>query len=108
MKTALLALFFMLLFLASCENPNGPVEKPTDMMELQEDTAFNGIKKSQCLQAGGKWNVCGSPCAGTGADFCIEVCQIQCQCGGIAGFTCPEGFNCRLHGKITDEIGVCA
>lgn len=60
-----------------------------------------------CEQAGGNWNECGSTCAGTGADFCIEMCQAQCECGGIAGFTCPAGYECRLSGKIADEMGVC-
>ncbi len=60
-----------------------------------------------CRQAGGNWNECGSPCAGTDAEFCIQVCQAQCECGGIAGFTCPVGYDCRLSGKTADEIGVC-
>lgn len=75
--------------------------------EVDEDVGFAGITKQQCTEAGGHWNTCGSPCAGTGADFCIEICQVQCECSGIAGFTCPEGFKCRLSGKIADEIGVC-
>jgi len=68
---------------------------------------FQGITKLQCTQSKGNWNDCGSPCAGTGAKFCIEVCSPQCECGGIAGFNCPAGFKCRLTGKIADEFGVC-
>ena len=68
---------------------------------------FGGITKKQCTDAKGSWNDCGSPCAGASADYCIEVCQQQCECGGIAGFKCPEGFKCRLSGKIADEMGVC-
>jgi len=78
-----------------------------DLEPVDETLGFSGISKSQCEQADGHWNECGSPCAGTGADFCIERCQVQCECSGIAGFGCPESFKCRLSGKIADEMGVC-
>src|SRR3989338_7400742 len=68
---------------------------------------FGGITKQQCNGSGGYWNECGSPCAGTDAEMCIQVCQVQCECGGIAGFSCPKGYKCRLTGKIADERGVC-
>lgn len=93
-------ILFLVIFgflVSSCDT-----KKPLETKEK----GFAGIIKQQCEQAGGKWNECGSPCAGTGADFCIEMCQVQCECG-IAGFSCPEGFKCRLSGKIADEIGVC-
>ncbi len=61
----------------------------------------------RCEASGGLWNECGSPCAGTDAEVCIQVCNPQCECGGIAGFGCPDGFSCRLSGRIADEIGVC-
>ncbi len=67
---------------------------------------FEGITKVQCETAGGKWNDCGSPCAGTDADFCIQVCRAQCECNN-AGFKCPADYKCRLSGKKADEIGVC-
>ena len=68
---------------------------------------FQGISKLECTQSKGSWNDCGSPCAGTSSEFCIQVCSPQCECGGIAGFKCPAGYKCRLTGKIPDEIGVC-
>ena len=68
---------------------------------------FGGITNKQCEQAGGKWNDCGSPCAGTDAEACIQVCSAQCECGDIAGFNCPVGYGCRLSGTVADEIGVC-
>lgn len=70
-------------------------------------SGFEGITKLQCTQAGGNWNECGSPCTGTGAQFCIQVCSPQCQCNGAAGFKCPLGYKCRLTGKISEEVGVC-
>ena len=110
MKKVIFVLLFLGLFLvASCEpGLDDSVSVDKDDVEPVDDTlGFSGISKKQCDDAGGHWNECGSPCAGTGADFCIEMCQVQCECLGIAGFSCPEGFKCRLSGKIVDEIGVC-
>lgn len=77
------------------------------MPDDNSNIAFNGITKEQCVNAGGNFNNCGSTCAGTGQEFCIQVCRAQCECGGIAGFNCPEGYECLLSGEIADEIGVC-
>tara|TARA_Y100000310_G_scaffold345657_1_gene467819 strand:+ start:6315 stop:6695 length:381 start_codon:yes stop_codon:yes gene_type:complete len=83
-----------------------------DILENPESTKNTKETSSEltheiCDQAGGNWNECGSPCAGTGAEMCIQSCDAQCQCGGIAGFSCPEGYSCRLSGKVADEIGKC-
>ena len=83
------------------------VVRENEGLETEREVGFSGINKEQCQEAGGNWNECGSPCAGTGSDFCIEVCRAQCECGGIAGFACPKNFKCKLSGKIADEIGVC-
>jgi len=78
------------------DNPGPlPVELPKEMTpEL-------------CESARGKWTECGSPCAGMDEKMCIQVCEAMCQCGGIAGFGCPDGYHCRLSGKIADEMGKC-
>jgi hypothetical protein len=99
------------------QNPEDTVVSPprntsndnAEIPDLNADDAVGmaGITKKQCVEADGHWNTCGSPCAGTGADVCIEMCRVQCECKGIAGYSCPEGFKCRLSGKIADEIGVC-
>ena len=79
-----------------------------DEEQIDEQTkGFGGITEQQCKESGGYWNECGSPCTGTDADVCIQMCQVQCECGGIAGFNCPDGYKCRLSGKIIDELGVC-
>ena len=88
-------------------SPDDTVVHENDGSETDQEIGFSGISKKQCQQTGGNWNECGSPCAGTDADFCIELCQVQCECGGITGFACPKDFKCRLSGKIVDEIGVC-
>ena len=87
------------MFIAGCKTLEVPKEP--------QETGFAGITKQQCIEANGNWNECGSPCAGTDAEVCIQMCQVQCECGGIAGFNCPEGYKCRLTGKIADEMGVC-
>ena len=88
-------------------SPDDTVVHENGGSETDREVGFSGISKKQCQEAGGNWNECGSPCAGTGADFCIELCQVQCECSGIAGFACPKDFKCRLSGKIADEMGVC-
>lgn len=111
-KIILLLSTVILVFLAACdvddtEDKVDTVVNQNDGQKIDEDIGFAGITKQQCNEANGYWNECGSPCAGTGAEFCIEICQVQCECSGIAGFGCPEGFKCRLTGTIADEIGVC-
>ena len=97
------------LFILGCKTLDETVvHVPSDDdIKVEEGVGFEGVTKQQCIEAKGNWNECGSPCAGTGADFCIEICQVQCECNGIAGFTCPDGFKCRLSGKIADEVGAC-
>lgn len=101
----------ILVFLAGCEpeNKDGNVADENDKKDglNEEKTGFEGITEQQCDDANGHWNECGSPCAGTGAEMCIQMCQVQCECGGIAGFGCPKGYKCRLSGKIADEMGIC-
>lgn len=65
------------------------------------------MSEELCKAARGHWNDCSSPCIGTDAEYCIEVCVAQCECSGIAGFGCPEGYKCRLAGKYPDEMGAC-
>jgi len=111
-KIILLLSTVILVFLAACDvddaedEDDAIVDQQNDQKD-EEEIGFAGITKQQCQQANGYWNECGSPCAGTDAEFCIQVCRLQCECSGIAGFGCPEGFKCRLTGKIADEMGVC-
>ena len=111
-------LLLILMFLAGCKPKEMPKNEPFCGDNVCQDNekesgcksdcgGFGGITKMQCADAKGNWNDCGSPCAGTGAEMCIQVCSPQCECGGIAGFGCPHGFKCRLSGKIADDIGAC-
>lgn len=101
MKTSIITLLIILSMILIAGCTTSTQQQTTTTIGVQQMTP------ELCKQAGGNWNECGSPCAGTGSEFCIQVCQAQCECGGIAGFNCPVGYTCRLSGKIADEIGVC-
>lgn len=117
-RIAIVSLLLFIVVLASCKPQKVPEKEPFCGDKVCQDNekesgcagdcgGFEGITKAQCEQAKGHWNECGSACAGTGAEMCIAVCQPQCECSGIAGFNCPQGYKCRLSGKIADELGVC-
>ena len=114
-KTIMASLLFLLIFLIGCTSSiqtkpfcGDNICQENEKQRCPADCGgFQGITKLQCTQAKGNWNDCGSPCAGTDAKFCIQVCSPQCECGGIAGFRCPNGYKCRLTVKIADELGVC-
>ena len=92
MKYLLLALF--LIFIVACS--------PQETKPIKEMTP------ELCESSGGNWNECGSLCAGwPPGSACPAVCNPQCDCGGIKGYNCPEGYKCKLWGGIADEIGVC-
>ena len=101
-KIILLLSTVILVFLAACTE-TWPEEEPE---VVRGEVGFSGITEQQCIESRGRWNECGSPCAGTGAELCITVCQVQCECNKEE-LMCPEGFKCRLTGKIEGEIGVC-
>ncbi len=112
MKLKTLSFLVIFLFaIAACTQNNNPAEDTNDgnidETPTETDSGFEGISEEQCKDAGGSWNECGSPCAGTNAEVCIQMCRAQCECGGIAGFSCPQGYTCKLSGKIADEMGVC-
>ena len=99
----LILLVVLVVFISSCNKPEVKTNET-----IQEEGITGEMTKEMCDEAGGHWNECGSPCAGTGAEICIQMCSAQCECGGIAGFRCPEGYKCRLSGRTArDEMGVC-
>lgn len=95
MKKILIILIIGLIFISSCSLFK------SSKVELKE------MSKELCESSKGHWNECSSPCLGTGSDTCVQVCVAQCECSGIAGFNCPSGYDCKLSGKIADELGVC-
>jgi len=107
---------FLLLLLSGCKLQEQKSEAAVcgnDICETGESETcradcggLEGITKRQCEEAGGRWNECGSPCAGLDVKYCIQVCSAQCECNAKE-LKCPEGTKCRLSGKIPNEIGVC-
>jgi len=65
-----------------------------------------------CTRHGGSWNECGSKCMidnqGREGVACTLQCEQLCECGGIAGFACPPGFECKMPDGIADAMGYCA
>ncbi|MBN2095528.1 MAG: hypothetical protein JW727_05750 [Candidatus Aenigmarchaeota archaeon] len=84
-----------------CRTPDGQV-----FVEEIEDPL-----KAACIEAGGNWNECGSRCAidnqGKEGIACPMMCEALCECGGIAGFTCPAGYSCKMPEGIADALGYC-
>jgi hypothetical protein len=80
-----------------------PFPSDPDIVDLNEET---------CNVAGGHWNECGSKCsiknAGNPGAVCVQVCEPLCECGGIAGFRCPRGYNCIMPTGVADALGYCA
>ncbi len=74
-----------------------------------------GLTKELCEQARGHWNDCGSACRGAPeGTACIMMCVAYCECGGIAGFGCPDGYQCsdylpkdKLGNPVPDAMGIC-
>jgi hypothetical protein len=70
-----------------------------------------GITAQSCQAARGHWNECSSRCrldnAGKTGIACPALCEALCECGGIAGFGCPQGYTCRTPAGIADALGYC-
>jgi len=70
------------------------------------------MSQDYCEQGGGNWNECSSKCMldnqGREGVACTLQCEALCECGGIAGFSCPEGYYCHLpETQIVDALGYC-
>lgn len=76
--------------------------------EIQKPHALNS---TTCTGGGGRWNECGSRCAinnqGKEDVACTTVCEALCECGTIAGLTCPTGYTCRMPAGVADAMGYC-
>jgi hypothetical protein len=69
------------------------------------------LTAESCQAARGHWNEGGSRCmldnTGKTGVACPALCEALCECGGIAGFGCPEGYTCRMPAGIADALGYC-
>ena len=84
------------------------LQNPGQLPFNQEEIDLN---EQTCVDNGGRWNSCGNKCqilnAGNPGVFCTQVCEEICECGTIAGLTCPSGYTCRLPSGISDAQGFC-
>jgi len=82
----------------------------TSQPQAPELKGDNGITKGTCEAGGGHWIDCGNPCHGNSGEVCAQVCEPQCECGGIAGWSCPNDFTCTDYEPAAgtpDALGVC-
>ncbi len=74
-------------------------------------TPNDHITRETCEAAKGNWNECSPTCRNMQPDqSCAQVCAQECECGGIAGFGCPEGYACTDYfpnRETPDAMGVC-
>lgn len=90
--------------------PNATPSPPPNSAPSERPPAPT-MTQELCQGARGSWNECASACRGRPDDQpCIKMCVPQCECGGIAGFGCPAGFECTdyLPKGAADAMGVCA
>jgi hypothetical protein len=87
-----------------CLTPSVPCEP----FRIQRPAILNS---SVCTSGGGKWNECGSRCTidnqGKEGIACPALCEALCECGTIAGLTCPTGYTCRMPAGVADAMGYC-
>ena len=85
-----------------CSVPGGP---------SFTEPAPPALTADSCGAARGHWTDCGSRCRidnqGKTGIACPDLCESLCECGGIAGFGCPDGYSCRTPSGIADALGYC-
>lgn len=94
---------------------NGPADGSNPPPADNNTPPGQPLTKETCEAARGHWNECGSACRGAPpGTACIAVCVQYCECGGIAGFGCPQGYECADYlpkdgeGKpVPDAMGIC-
>jgi len=106
----------LLLFGCIGETPPSPLPNASRGTVTNNNTdgsagAGNAMTKEMCENARGHWDECGSACRGAPpGTACIMMCVQYCECGGIAGFGCPAGYECADYlpsNDTPDAMGIC-
>jgi len=87
-------------------------EKNSCVRIWEEGCKAPEMTKELCNSSKGSWNECSSRCQldnqGKEGVACTLQCEQLCECSGLAGFRCPEGYNCKvLAENIADALGYC-
>ncbi|MFH1786019.1 MAG: hypothetical protein ABH842_06335 [Candidatus Micrarchaeota archaeon] len=104
MRSEVVMVFLGGLLIFGCTDslpPNQPNGTFVDKASLNETI---------CEAAGGHWNECGSACRGAPeGSVCTLQCIQYCECGGFAGFRCPEDYYCTdyIPEYAADAVGIC-
>ncbi|MGC9310308.1 MAG: hypothetical protein ACP5E4_01135 [Candidatus Aenigmatarchaeota archaeon] len=73
--------------------------------------SLNPSMEYLCEEARGHWNECSNRCMldnqGKERVACPMMCEALCECGGIAGYRCPDGYYCQLPEGVADALGYC-
>ncbi|MFH2028349.1 MAG: hypothetical protein ABIJ08_04385 [Nanoarchaeota archaeon] len=79
--------------------------------KVSYDQPASELTSELCENSGGIWDECGSRCSidnqGKEGVACTLQCEQLCECGGIAGFSCPTGYKCKIPEGIADAMGYC-
>lgn len=77
----------------------------------EEECNVDAMNEKLCDSARGNWNECSNKCRldnqGKPNAICTLQCESLCECGGIAGFGCPNGYDCIMPERIADALGYC-
>lgn len=82
-------------------------ETPDNKTFVQNQTYL--MNQSICETGRGHWINCSTTCENE-TGICTEYrCIPYCECGGLAGFRCPENFYCTDYYPewTSDAVGIC-
>ncbi|MDH7594283.1 MAG: hypothetical protein QHG99_08045 [Methanomicrobiales archaeon] len=97
----------------TCVSAGYPVMEscPRQCRTPEGQVFIEDLTPALCLSGRGHWNECSSRCriehSSEEEIVCPAVCDALCECGGIAGLSCPAGYECRMPAGIADAMGYC-
>jgi hypothetical protein len=78
---------------------------------VEDIGSIDYMHRGFCEESRGHWNECSNRCQidnqGKTDVACDMMCEALCECGGIAGHRCPDGYYCKMPEGIADALGYC-